>query len=439
MSDLTFHGVWRMDWGFGNPNKTAAFIAILMVAIWILAYIRKWGFWVALTIFSGLGIALLHTMSRGGLVALCAGLIPLLFLAPRPWKKSRMIGILVGFWLILGVSVFLKTHDRYIQSANIEDRSISNRLQIWKATAAMMANAPDGWGLGNSGKAYMQWYQPLDKGESYRTLVNSHLTWLVEFNWPMRFLYILGWSLVFLICWPSSRARWRSVALGVWVCFFVAAFFSSVAEASVMWAVPGIFLLAALIGRLITRQFPTPLQWSIPFGATAVVSCLIWLSGRQAPPIQKLHQSIIYGQNQTPKTLVIYDSSTMGTLYGRAIRISCKSPVEIALSGTALPSLKDRILVIGGELPDIDQSKLKASIQECQNLVLLNPKFFPQEIGITESNKSKVITYFGDFSQSPSVDTWQTNSTLRHLSGVGDFIPNWPTLISEHSPDYGKR
>jgi len=45
-----------MDWGLGNPNKTAALIAMLMVAVWGLACFRKWGFWAALTLFTGLGI-----------------------------------------------------------------------------------------------------------------------------------------------------------------------------------------------------------------------------------------------------------------------------------------------------------------------------------------------------------------------------------------------
>lgn len=41
MSDLHFHGIWRMDWGLGNPNKTGALIAILMVAVWMLTLLRR--------------------------------------------------------------------------------------------------------------------------------------------------------------------------------------------------------------------------------------------------------------------------------------------------------------------------------------------------------------------------------------------------------------
>ena len=40
MSEIFFQGFWRMDWGLGNPNKTAALIAILMVAVWSLSYLK---------------------------------------------------------------------------------------------------------------------------------------------------------------------------------------------------------------------------------------------------------------------------------------------------------------------------------------------------------------------------------------------------------------
>ena len=56
-----FDGVWRMDWGFGNPNKTGTFIATLMIAVWSLDSLRKSGFWLALFLNGGLGFCLLHS------------------------------------------------------------------------------------------------------------------------------------------------------------------------------------------------------------------------------------------------------------------------------------------------------------------------------------------------------------------------------------------
>jgi hypothetical protein len=438
MSNIFFHGVWRMDWGFGNPNKTAAFIAILMIAIWILAYARKWGFWVALVGFVGLGISLVHTMSRGGLIALAVGLVPLILWAPRPWKGAKLVAVLVGVWSIVGASIYLKAHERYLQGTVTEDRSISNRLEIWKAAPAMMVNAPGGWGLGNSGNAYVQWYQSLDKSETYRTLVNSHLTWMVELGWPLRILYVCGWGLIFLICWPSSQSRSRSVALGAWLCFFAAAIFSSVAEAPAMWAIPLLLLLAAIVSRLVRKEFPSPIQWTIPIVATVAITCAIWLLGNRTSALQKIHHLVAYG-NGAQKTLVVYDSATMGNLYGRSIRAACKSPLALFFTGDVLPPVRDETLVLGGALPAVALPSLKAAIHDCQKLVLLNPKFFPQEIGVDDTYKSKVTTYFGDFSQSPSMDAWQAVSTSQQLSGIGDFVPNWPSLLSGNSLQYGKR
>jgi len=194
MDELYFNGIWRMDWGLGNPNKTAALIAILMVAVWGLAYVRKWGFWVAITLFMALGGCLVHTFSRGGLIAAGLGLAVLLAYVPRPWPKKR--GLALGF-SVLGLIVFsfcLNAHERYGQGVIEEDRSIINRAELWKSAPKMMVDAPTGWGLGNSGKAFMQWYQWVPRNEQYRTMVNSHLTWLVESGWPARFLYLFAWG-----------------------------------------------------------------------------------------------------------------------------------------------------------------------------------------------------------------------------------------------------
>jgi len=105
MSDIHFQGFWRMDWGLGNPNKTAALTATLMVGVWALAYVRKWGFWPALVFFTSLGICLIHTFSRGGLIAAAAGLVVLVWLAPRPWPRH------------LGASIYLQAHERYGQGS----------------------------------------------------------------------------------------------------------------------------------------------------------------------------------------------------------------------------------------------------------------------------------------------------------------------------------
>src|SRR5436190_512549 len=112
---IFFNSVWRMDWGLGNPNKTAALIALLMIAVWGLAYLRRGGFWAALALFTGLGICLMHTMSRGGLIAALLGTLPLLYFAKKPWPKTRIWGLIAAAWIIVGTTLYWNTASRYTQ------------------------------------------------------------------------------------------------------------------------------------------------------------------------------------------------------------------------------------------------------------------------------------------------------------------------------------
>ena len=256
MEDIFFNGIWRMDWGLGNPNKTAALIVELMVAVWGLAYVRKRGFWVAFIFFIILAGCLIHTFSRGGLIAAFTGLITLIAFMQKPWPLKKYVAIGIAVLLMIVFILYLNAHERYGQGVFQKDRSISNRAELWKVAPVMMVDAPNGWGIGNAGKAFMRWYQPADRNEQYRTLVNSHLTWLVEFAWPLRFLYLFAWAAVFLICFPTKKSHWYAVPLGIWLSFCTAAFFSSVAESIWLWILPCLSLAAVIGNRLRIMEWP---------------------------------------------------------------------------------------------------------------------------------------------------------------------------------------
>ena len=159
--DFYYNGIWRMDWGLGNPNKTAALIASLMVAVWSMAFVWKRGFWPALALFTALAWCLVQTYSRGGMVALLAGNTVLLFGIRRPWPRARMLGVMASLWLLGAFVLYAKAQARYGQGLFAEDQSIHNRLVIWKQVPQMMAAAPWGWGLGKAGDSYTQWFQPV--------------------------------------------------------------------------------------------------------------------------------------------------------------------------------------------------------------------------------------------------------------------------------------
>ena len=422
-----------MDWGLGNPNKTAALIAILMVTVWSLDYVKKYGFWLALTCFAGLGICLMYTISRGGLAAAFAGLSILAVWQPWPWERSKVVAMGISIWIILGFSLYLNTQDRYLQGT--DDLSILNRLEIWKKAPQMMVDAPGGWGWGNSGKAYVEWYQPVDRSEDYRTLVNSHLTWLVEFGWPVRFLYLFAWGVMVLLCWPSKENRWWSIPLGIWATFFVAAIFSSVAESPWLWIVPILSLLPVLFSRWIKKTWPRPLLWSLPVAVSCLILLIFWILGQGKSNIHDASDIVTFG-NGTPTDIVLLNEKTMGKIFGHAIRrvlAKASSVPSVEVVGTAdhLPDLKGKKLILGGQIQEIP--KVAALIHSAFQIVLLNPDFFPQQLNLSPDEAKNTEIVFGEFSQSPALHAWDQVGTVKRIDGTGDFLPNWADILLEGS------
>ena len=434
MSEIFFQGFWRMDWGLGNPNKTAALIAILMVAVWSLDFLRNWLFWVSLVLFSALGICLVHTFSRGGMVAAFCGLMPLLVCLRRPLPMKRIVGVVTAFWLIIGASIYLQAHERYGQGVVQEDRSISNRFVLWKAAPTMMVDAPGGWGFGQSGKAYMDWYQPLDRNESYRTLVNSHLTWLVEFSWLGRFLYIFGWLAVLLLCLPTQGNRWLAVPLGIWISLFIGAWFSSVGESVWLWIVPAVALVWVIVWRLANRAWPeTKLLFLPPSLAAASLLGLALVVPHS--PVTKRGNTLVIG-NRTPSNWVVADRVVLGKSFPRPLRDAlAKNPqlsCGIVESIEDLPDNAASALIFSGKLEPTKSDVIERKLKSVKSLNLVNPSFFPAELPIPKGADVRVS--IGEFSQLASVSDWAPIAKIETLVGIGDFVPNWPTALLTNQP-----
>lgn len=426
-----------MDWGLGNPNKTAALIATLMVGVWFMAYIWRRGFWVSLMLFLALSVCMIHTFSRGGLIAAFAGLIPLLIYAPRPWPWKRITAVLISVWVAVGFSIYIQANERYTKGIAQEDRSITNRLKLWSAAPAMMKDAPGGWGLGKSGQAYMDWYQPLDQHEGYRTMVNSHLTWLVEFGWLGRFLYLFGWTSALIICLPIQRARWLSVSFGIWISFAIAATFSSVGESPWLWITPLTSLLAVLLYRWRRRVWPAPPLALVPpsFAAVAVLGALLAFPHTN---VRKTAEGVIVGQGE-PTTWVFVDRQVLGKQYGRTLRgnlpVSEKRTIGLVEGSDARPKRNESIqqLILTGHFTT--DAQLERMLQNAKEIFLVAPRLFPQELPLSAEVLQKITILIGEFSQTPASTSWAQEGKVRLLPGIGDFLPDWPShLLQPHEP-----
>jgi len=502
MDAIYYQGVWRMDWGLGNPNTTAALIALLMLAVWTLPLIRRWLFWVALPLCTALGLCLMHTMSRGGVVAAVAGFVVLLVHrgllvnrrgrgehgedsvthykahetrqsnAQRPQRSLRLImsikalAVVAAVMVVFVGAVTFKTSARFAKSHN--DRSVSNRLVIWKQTPRMMVDAPWGWGIGNASTAYMSWYQPLEKSERYRTLVNSHLVWLVEFGWPMRVLYVFGWVAVFVLCMKPQRARrtrrgeekeddvsasiqtsapsvssavihvhpFFGVVCGMWVAFFVAAIFSSVAEDPLLWVLPVLGLIGVLIVRFKQRLWPSRLAWASGKAVAVLALGILTVCGYATEPpvaggLTTLRNGAVCVGARPPKTWVVVDTSVEGKapIYEtyRVYRASqTHPPIGIAPSPAALPDdLTGCTLAVLGVIGDWDTLQVRA--KTCESLLLIAPDIFPEELDLPKGIPVRVV--FGEFSNRPSAGAWQGTGQAQMIEGVGDFFQDWTGIV----------
>ena len=337
---VLYQGIPRWDFGLDNPNKAAAILACLLIVLLGLSLksvktgqtcfdtFRSWVRWCCGTLAAAVGFALVHTFSRGGLVAFFVGASILL---AGSWKGSHRIRRCLPFLLVAlivaGAAAWMGFAGRLARSSPASDASVGNRLMIWRSVPAMMVDAPCGWGRGNAGDAYRGWYQPLDRHERYRTLVNSHFTWLVERGWTWHLCYVCGFALLFALGIVRLKARGDPIPLAVWTCFATTAFFSSVAEEWRTWVIPA----ALTVPLLKTFAFNATMRTRCVSVTAALLSGCLLLgavtvigSRFRLPDAMLLHKSsdgrLVVGEG-APIAWAVCDPATMGgPAFGRLLR-----------------------------------------------------------------------------------------------------------------------
>ena len=249
LADFFYNGVARWQLGFDNPNKAAVLaVELILVGLALVAATRRLVLRVLGAVLTvGSLYVLLHTFSRGGMVALAVAAVPLAIGFLRYLKGTRtfvrvcFLVIAVAFCLL---SVRMGDVGRLVYGVSGEDRSVGNRIELWRSVPRMLRDAPFGWGIGKSGEVYRQWYQPLDRDERYRTLVNSHLTWIVETGIIGGVVWSLGWGIVLAFGFLVGRYRGGWLCWSEWTALFGTALFSSVCESWTLWVIP-----VAVLGR----------------------------------------------------------------------------------------------------------------------------------------------------------------------------------------------
>jgi hypothetical protein len=262
----TFAGHLRWNLGWPNPNYAGAFIATLTPWVWARtksqsksrSFRSSGGIALAFAIEIALLFGLTKTYSRGAVVAFLAAALYFVFVQQTlgtakqsfVWFASRVL-VLAFFSIANGF------YERVSMGYMATDKSIGHRLELWLDGLKMVASAPvHGWGAGESGRAYMNWFQPISEHDRFVTMVNSYLHIATEYGVPslVLFLFIM---LFFVrpieVEWRESR--WpKSVAAcsgATWVAWAAANAFTTLWIEPKLWIVPGV---AGLLAFWATRE-----------------------------------------------------------------------------------------------------------------------------------------------------------------------------------------
>lgn len=421
----------RHDFGLVNANYAGALFAISALACWSLYFFSKKAFWPCLLGSLIFTFFMMLTQSRGALVGLGLGGALLL-----PWISGwRHRGVLIGthaLVLIFGIVWMTGTGERIGKGWSGNDGSVSNRLALWKPAPAMMAQAPRGWGLGNSADAFHQWYQSSGSVYSYKHLVNSHLTWMVELGWIGRFFYLLLWTAILLLCLPSGRLPGLAVALAVWVAFGATSFFSGVAQQWYQWVVPGLTLGSVLWVRTRKKAWPSPWTWPGAMAFSFLFLLGLYAYGRSCVTLdlEGSPEGLRIGHRGGTLLILRPAEEVVGKKYGHRVR-------------EALTAAEDMSIWISREVPDETSAGAvivlsgKFGVGEADftrrarpaGLILINPAIEKETTDGLPDVPAVVI--WGGLRQRNDELFWKEwadsrpRRTFQRVEGSAEYIPSW--------------
>ena len=421
-ASFSFEGVERWQIWFDNPNKAAILFAeMVIIGVWLAQCRKSIWFWIGYVVANAAAFALLHTMSRGGLLACGVGIA---FVLRKCWSKKRLILLVLSLVLLSMAAIHLKVHRRCLHGVVEEDASIKNRIIMWSCAPDMFRASPMGWGLGNSGTAYMKWFQPTDMSERYRTLVNSHLTWLVEFGWGIGVIYLWVWFSLFWMGWKVLSQTDQGLCMGLTTCLFTGGVFSSVLETVWLWIFPVLVFCissvkAPLHGFCLAKGF-----FAVLVVTLLAVCGFVAFPVSDGPAIFRFQNTVRCGEG-VPVVCLFPDTEVLGgELYMREFRgvLNGRSgTVEVVREVKDIPQNADIIVLAGKQCIKMDDV---ITSHPDKKLLIISPPFELWDY-LAEKVKNasdRVHVLVGELSDTPLQEDYDN---VVVVSGANRYIPGW--------------
>ena len=416
--------IWGSDrlrlW-FDNPNCAAVLFAqVALAALAALLFLgAAWRVHAAVWFAAGF-VALVQSSSRGGFIGFLGGAAVLgaagaaRGAARRAFASRRVRAASALAAACMAAYVAFVAGGRF-GSGIVSQDSVTDRLALWREVPHMMADAPDGWGFGNSGRAYMEWYGDLPRSHTVRSLISTHLTWLVEMGNAGRVTYVFLWVLALALFAESAACGRSALPLAIGVAFFASAVFNHVGESPALWAAPALSLAAYAAGRP-WRRARSVCAWAsvAVIAASLAVASGSLLCRPSAVDRRGGHFAVrrsgpaVIMNGGTPSTWVVDDvcsgyALSGGYFTGREVRtffsqVSDLMPLGVVRSVEDLPRDAEKVAVGGMSCADyIRLWKAGGVARPPKRLLLVSPPFPPSEVPGDLLAASEVKMVAGEF------------------------------------------
>ena len=366
------------------------------------------------------------------------------------WFSILLLLPLVGFGVWSGAA-------ERSASALGADASVTHRFDLWRAGLQMAFENPAGYGSGQSGSSFMQWYQALGRTEGYRTMVNSYLTFLVEQGWVHFAMAVFVALSFWFYTAPQADGKEIQTALrGAILAFLLAGFFSTTMEDWRLWVIPGgcAFVLAGL--WLLARGWRgglRPLCWALC--ATLALGCGLGVAGLLESRRDSVKRtfartagrcgvvSVAPNHRKTTKTIAFHsDEAVIGTMFGRRMRsMALECGAEIHLGDQ--PGVSPDLVVLAGDA--VSSSSAMADVP----LLLLAPaKMEEEKARAILGRKSRVLLLLPEIDEDGRSAFWRRFAEkspreglrCQTLSGVGTQVDwAWKQVIDGVCEDAGAK
>ena len=435
--------LWYLD-----PNR-AAVLCVQIALIGLTAFLFTGGFWRihgAVWLASGFA-AMIQSSSRGGFVGFLCGAAVLgsvwvvRSVRRRLFRKGHVICIAVAS-LLMVVCATIAGGGRF-SSHLMEQEETTDRRALWNEAPHMIADAPGGWGWGNSGRVYVEWYCDIRRTHFARSLISTHLTWLVEMGNTGRVAYVLAWFLALVLLLESVRSGRSALPLALALSFFANAMFSHIGSEVSLWAGPVLAFVIYLAGRPWRRMRSVALWASaaVVLGIAAA-SFLLYVCPHSSLSRNAGHFAVRYRDRAVmlngddPGAWIVDDSRegyalSCGFYTGREIRSFFSKqaelpPVGIVKSVDELPPDARRVLVAGMSCVDyLDAWRAKRPSNPPEQLVFVSPPFAPSAVPADLLEASSIKMLVGEFAARRWPICEKVPSWVEIVKGAEIYLPDW--------------